>query len=57
LNIIESLFAKMAKTFLCGTRVESKDDLKQRMSNWLKELNESPVVFRWKWGLDTISPL
>lgn len=55
LNIIESLFAKMAKTFLRGIRVESKDDLKQRISNWLIELNESPVVFRWKWGLDSIS--
>jgi len=55
LNIIESLFAKMAKTFLRGIRVESKGDLKQRISNWLKELNESPVVFRWKWGLDSIS--
>lgn len=57
LNIIESLFAKMAKTFLRGIRAESKDDLKQRISHWLKELNESPVIFRWKWGLDTISPL
>jgi len=55
LNIIESLFAKMAKTFLRGIRVESKDDLKQRILKWIEELNESPVVFRWKWRLDTIS--
>ena len=55
LNIIESLFAKMAKTFLRGIRVDSKDDLKQRILTWIEELNESPVVFRWKWRLDTIS--
>jgi transposase len=55
LNIIESLFAKMTKTFLRGIRVESKDELKHRISNWLKELNESPVIFRWKRGLDSIS--
>ena len=55
LNIIESLSAKMAKTFLRGIRVSSKDELKQRILKWIEELNESPVVFRWKWRLDTIS--
>jgi len=55
LNIIECLFAKMAKTFLRAIRVNSKEELKQRILQWLKELNESPVVFRWKYGLDAIS--
>jgi transposase len=55
LNIIESLFAKMAKTFLRGIHVNSKDELKQRILTWIEELNESPVVFRWKWRLDKIS--
>ena len=55
LNIIESLFAKMTKTFLRGVRVSSKDELKQRILKWIEELNEAPVVFRWKWGLDKIS--
>lgn len=55
LNIIESLFAKMTKTFLRGIRVSSKEELKQRILKWVQELNETPVVFRWKWGLDKIS--
>jgi len=55
LNIIESLFAKMTKTFLRGIRVSSKEELKQRILKWIQELNETPVVFRWKWGLDKIS--
>lgn len=55
LNIIECLFAKMAKTFLRAIRVDSKEELKQRILQWLKELNESPVIFRWKYGLDAIS--
>ena len=55
LNIIESLFAKMTKTFLRGIRVSSKEELKQRILTWIEEINESPVVFRWKWRLDTIS--
>jgi transposase len=55
LNIIECLFAKMAKTFLRAIRVDSKEELKQRILKWLKEINESPVIFRWKYGLDAIS--
>lgn len=54
LNIIESLFAKMARTFLGGIRVKSKGELKQRIQKWIEELNEAPVVFRWKWDLDKI---
>jgi transposase len=55
LNIIESLFARMTKTFLRGIRVDSKNEMKQRIRKWIEEINESPVVFRWKWKLDTIS--
>jgi transposase len=53
LNIIESLFAKMARTFLRKIRVETKDELKQRILTWLAEINESPVVFRWKYKIDS----
>lgn len=55
LNIIESFFAKMAKTFLRGIRVASKKELKQRIKKWLKEINKTPVIFRWQYGLDAIS--
>ncbi|HIJ68907.1 MAG TPA: IS630 family transposase [Deltaproteobacteria bacterium] len=55
LNLIESLFAKMAKAFLRGLRVQSKEELSARILKWLDEINESPVIFRWKYGLDTIS--
>ena len=55
LNIIESLFAKMAKTLLRAIRVHTKNELKERLQQWLQEINESPVIFRWKYGLDSIS--
>lgn len=55
LNIIESLFAKMANTFLRGIRVKNKNELKQRINKWLQELNETPIVFRWKYGIDSLS--
>ena len=55
LNIIESLFAKMAHTFLRGIHVKNKNELKQRITKWLQEINETPVLFRWKYGLDSLS--
>jgi transposase len=54
LNLIESFFAKMAHTMLRGIRVSSKDELKERIEKYLAEVNENPVVFRWKYGIDQI---
>jgi len=57
LNIIESFFAKMSRTFLRGIRVQSKDELKERIMNWVGEINAFPVKFNWKYGLDTLKEL
>jgi transposase len=54
LNIIETFFSKMTRTFLCGIRVKSKDELKSRLKDYLNFVNESPVVFRWKYRLDEL---
>lgn len=48
LNIIETLFSKMARTFLRGIRVETKLELKQRILQGIQEINQQPVVHRWK---------
>jgi len=55
LNLIESFFGKMAKTLLRGIRVASSDELKTRIELYLKEVNVTPVVFRWKYKLETLS--
>jgi transposase len=55
LNLVESFFGKMAKTLLRGIRVASAEELKVRIELYLKEVNETPVVFRWKYKLDTLS--
>ena len=55
LNLIESFFGKMAKTLLRGIRVASAHELKARIELYLKEVNETPVVFRWKYRLETLS--
>jgi transposase len=54
LNLIESFFAKMAKSFLRGIRVAGKPELKARILQYLDEINESPVIFRWKYKLDSV---
>lgn len=56
LNLVEALFAKMAKTFLRGIRVASKQELKDRLLQHIAELNADPVIFRWRYGIETIEP-
>jgi len=47
----------MTKTLLRRIRVASADGLKARIELYLKvkEVNETPVVFRWKYKLETLS--
>jgi transposase len=53
LNLVESFFGKMARTMLRGIRVASKAELKERIVKYLAEVNTAPVVFRWKYGIDS----
>jgi hypothetical protein len=48
LNLVETLFGKMARTFLRQIRVQSKNELKERMLLGIAEINAMPVVHRWK---------
>ena len=48
LNLVETLFGKMARTFLKHIRVNSKLELKERILLGIKEINDSPIVHRWK---------
>ena len=48
LNIVETLFGKMARSFLRHIRVQSLDELKARILKGIAEINAAPVVHRWK---------
>lgn len=48
LNLVETLFGKMARTFLKNIRVNSKDELRQRILKGIEEINAAPVIHRWK---------
>ena len=47
LNLVETLFGKMARTFLKKIRVESVTELKERILKGIEEINKNPVVHRW----------
>lgn len=52
LNLIETFFSKMARTLLREIRVASKAELISRMEQFIDQLNENPVIFRWKYKMD-----
>ncbi|EQD79371.1 hypothetical protein B1A_01772, partial [mine drainage metagenome] len=47
LNLVESAFSKMARSFLRHIRVASVDELKQRILKGIDEMNAHPVRFQW----------
>lgn len=54
LNIIESFFGKFTKAFLKGIRVKTKEELVNRIYQYMDEVNKVPVVYRWKYKMDEI---
>jgi len=48
LNLVETLFGKMARTFLRHIRVQSWEELRDRILQGIAEINARPVVHRWK---------
>ncbi len=55
LNMIEMFFSKITRSFLRHIRVESKEELIERIYKGITEINQEPVVFRWKYKMDEIS--
>jgi len=48
LNLVESAFSKMARSFLRHIRVASLDELRQRILKGIDEMNAHPVRFQWR---------
>lgn len=55
LNLVESFFSKMTKQMLRGIRVQSKQELEDRIYLYFNEVNKEPVVYHWTYKLDEIS--
>lgn len=54
LNLVETLFGKMARTFLRHIRVASIEELADRIRRGVEEINAHPVVCRWKYFPETV---
>ncbi len=54
LNLVESFFGKMARQCLNKLRVKSKEELIGIITRWLDDVNNAPVIYRWKWKLEDI---
>jgi transposase len=52
LNIIEGFFSKLARSVLRHIRVNSKDELKQRLMAFINDVNRDPVVHTWRYKID-----
>jgi transposase len=52
LNLIEGFFSKAARSVLRHIRVNSKHELKQRIIEFINDLNRDPVIYRWRYKID-----
>ena len=52
LNMIEGFFGKMTRQMLRGIRVKTKQELIDRIYKYFEEVNETPVVYHWKYKMD-----
>jgi len=50
--MIEMFFSKIARSFLRHIRVQSKQELMDRINKGIEEINEEPVIFRWKYKME-----
>ncbi|HEX2994672.1 MAG TPA: IS630 family transposase, partial [Anaerolineales bacterium] len=55
LNLIEVFFSKMARSLLRYIRVDSKQELVDRIYRGIEEFNKEPVIFRWRYKMDELA--
>jgi transposase len=55
LNLIESFFSKLTRTVLRHIRVDTKEELVERIYQGIDEINQTPVVFKWRYKMDEIA--
>lgn len=52
LNLIETFFSKIARSFLRNIRVQSKQELLNRIYLGIEQINQEPVIFRWRYKMN-----
>ena len=51
----QSFFSKMTRQMLRGIRVNTKEELEERIYRYFDEVNREPVIYHWKYKMDEIS--
>jgi len=54
-NLIEMFFSKIARSFLRHIRVQSKEELVERIYQGIELINRESVIFRWRYKMDVIA--
>ena len=57
LNMIEGFFGKMTRQMLRGIRVSTKQELIDRIYKYFDEVNETPIVYHWKYKMEDFGSL
>lgn len=57
LNMIEMFFSKIARSFLRHIRVDSKQELIDRIYQGIHAINEEPVIFKWKYKMEEFAAI
>jgi transposase len=52
LNMVEGFFSKITRQMLTGIRVNSKEELAERIYRYFDEVNAIPVPYKWKYRMD-----
>ena len=52
---MELFFAKLTNSSSRGMRVESKQELQERIERYSDRLNKDPVIYKWTFKMDEIS--
>jgi len=55
LNMIEMFFSKISRSFLRHIRVNTKEELVERIYQGISQINEEPVIFKWRYKMDEVS--
>lgn len=55
LNMIEIFFSKISRSFLRRIRVFTKNELVDRIYRGISQINEEPVVFKWRYKMNEIT--
>jgi transposase len=52
LNPVESFFSKLSRQLLKDIRVESKEELAERINIYGEGINEEPVIYKWTYKIE-----